>query len=145
MSDSHATSGTGARESRPLSGQGLRFSLDRERREAATELAQASGGRTAKTLAKSGSLRVTLVVAAAGTSIEPEAAAGEATIQVLDGRIEFEVDDQSQQFTAGELAVLSQNLRQPIRVLEESAFLVTIAWPEGAGAWDQEQRQGRLQ
>jgi quercetin dioxygenase-like cupin family protein len=144
MTESHVTTGTAARESRSLGGPGLHFSLDEERREAARQLAGASGGRTAKTLAKTGSLRVTLVVAAAGTNIDPEAAAGEAMIQVLDGQIDLEVDGNRMQLGPGELVVLSENLREPIRAVQESAFLVTIAWPEGAGAWDQEKKEGKL-
>ena len=34
--------------------------------------------------------------------------------------------------------VLADNLREPIMALEETAFLLTVAWPAGAGAWEQE-------
>ena len=30
------------------------------------------------------------------------------------------------------------NLRERITALEETAFLLTVAWPAGAGAWEQE-------
>ena len=40
--------------------------------------------------------------------------------------------------SAGELIVLADNLRERITALEETAFLLTVAWPAGAGAWQQE-------
>jgi len=39
------------------------------------------------------------------------------------------------------LGVFSENLRDPIQALEDSTFIVTIAWEEGAGAWDEEARK----
>ena len=35
-------------------------------------------------------------------------------------------------------------LREPVEALTASAFLVTVAWPEGAGAWAQEASDGQL-
>ncbi|MBV8714271.1 MAG: hypothetical protein JOZ65_04310, partial [Chloroflexi bacterium] len=48
-----------------------------------------------------------------------------------------------QELKAGELMVLEQNLHEPIQAADRSAFLITVYWPEGAGAWSQEQAQGR--
>jgi hypothetical protein len=50
----------------------------------------------------------------------------------------------SQEVGSGELVMLDDTLREPIRAVEQSAFLITVAWPEGAGAWSQEAAQGRL-
>ena len=44
----------------------------------------------------------------------------------------------------GDLVVLSENLREPVKAEEDSTFLITVAWPEGAGAWDREASVGRL-
>ena len=46
--------------------------------------------------------------------------------------------------TADDIIVLDQNLRQPMRAIERAALLVTIVWPEGAGAWSQEAAAGHL-
>jgi hypothetical protein len=35
--------------------------------------------------------------------------------------------------------VLPNNLREPLRAEEASTLLVTVAWEEGAGAWDQKE------
>ena len=32
------------------------------------------------------------------------------------------------------LIVLAENLREPVTAIDEAAFLVTVAWPAGAGA-----------
>jgi hypothetical protein len=37
-----------------------------------------------------------------------------------------------------ELIVLADNLRERVAAVEEAAFLLTVAWPAGAGAWQQE-------
>ncbi len=140
----HATSGTGLREPRPLSGQGLCFSLDRERQALNADLQRTSGGRAAKTLAKAGTLRVTMVTLKNGTTVEPEAVAGEASVQVVEGRISLQADGRVLELGRGDLAVLSRNLREPIRAVEDSTILVTVAWEEGAGAWQAEEREGRL-
>ena len=39
----------------------------------------------------------------------------------------------------GQVIVLADNLREPVTALEQTAFLLTVAWPPGAGAWAQEE------
>jgi quercetin dioxygenase-like cupin family protein len=143
-SSTHMTSGTDRRPARSLSGEGLIFRLGDEIDALRRDLGRASGQRTAKTLTKTGSLRVTLVVLQANATLEPDATAGHATIQVLDGRLRVQTDGQVHDLGAGELIVLDRNLREPIQAAEASAFLVTVDWPEGAGAWPQEAADGHL-
>jgi len=145
MQESHKTTGTRLRDSHALTGQGLKFVLGEEQKELANDVADTSAGRTAKTLAKSDTLRVTLVYLRAGNTVNPGASAGAASLQVLSGRLAIEGDatPAAAQVGVGELVIFSENLREPIRALDDSAFLVTIAWQEGAGAWDQEEQEGR--
>jgi len=138
----HMTSGTDRRAARPLSGA-LVFRLADEGQELRQDLSRSSGHRSAKTLAKVAGLRVTMVSLDANATISPEASDGGATLQVLEGRLRVQVDGAIEELGAGELIVLDQNLREPIQAAERSAFLITVAWPEGAGAWSQEQAQGR--
>jgi quercetin dioxygenase-like cupin family protein len=144
MTTHHTTSGTDRRPGRILSGHGLVFRLDDEVREVREDLGRASGGRSGKTLAKAAGLRVTLVVLDTGVALEPEAAAGGASLQLLEGRIRVQADGTERELAPGDLAILGHNLREPVRAIERSVFLVTVAWPEGAGAWGQEARAGRL-
>ena len=144
MKVGHTTSGTTIRSAHPLSGQGLTFHLDEEIAILRAELARTSGGRAAKTLVKSGGLRATLVLLRAGIALDPQATAGGATVQVMEGRLRVHVDGQTLTAEPGDLVALSENLREPVRAEQESAFLVTVAWPEGAGAWSQEVSGGHL-
>ena len=144
MRQSHATSGTAQRDAHPLSGQGLLFHLTDEIRGLREDLGRASGGRAAKTLTKSDGLRVTLVLLQAGVTVDPQATTGGASLHILEGRLRVQADTRVLQAELGDLVVLSENLREPIRAEEDSAFLVTVAWPAGAGAWEQEASTGHL-
>jgi len=120
------------------------FRLADEVRELRQDLGRATGGRSGKTLAKAGGLRVTLVMLDAGVTLDPEAAAGGASVQVLDGRLRVRTDGDEWELAPGDLVALSHNLLEPVRAIERAAFLVTVAWPEGAGAWGQEASTGHL-
>jgi len=144
MTETHITSGTDRREAHELKGDLLHFQLQREIAELRKDLSRASGGRTAKTLTKAGNLRAILVVIEPGVTLEPQAAAGASTLQVLDGRVRVSADGRVQEVSAGELVALSQNLRDPVEAVEAASFILTVAWPEGAGAWDEEASSGQL-
>ena len=144
MRQGHATSGTPQRAAHPLSGQGLLFNLGDEVQSLRGDLSRATGGRTAKTLAKSDRLRVTLVLLQGGVTLDPQTSAGGSSLHVLEGRLRVQADTRVLEARPGDLVVLSENLRQPIKAEEDAAFLVTVAWPEGAGAWEQEAATGRL-
>src|SRR5919199_1337577 len=113
MTPAHRTSGTERRVARTLAGESPVFRLADEVRELRQDLGRATGGRSGKTLAKAGGLRV-------------------------------RTDGDEWELAPGDLVALGHNLRQPVRAIERSAFLVTVAWPEGAGAWGQEASSGHL-
>ncbi len=139
----HATSGSEKRESRQLSGHHLLFNLGEERRGLAeTRRRGTTGHRTAKTLAKDGELRVTLVSLVAGTELQPEARAGGACLLVLDGRVRLRLNGQGVEAGKDDLLVLGHNLRDPILAVEDATFLLTVAWPAGEGASEQERQTG---
>jgi quercetin dioxygenase-like cupin family protein len=140
----HATSGTAERAAHPLSGQGLLFRLADEVRSLRSDLGRTSGGRAGKTLAKSDGLRVTLVLLQSGVTLDPQASAGGSTLHVLEGRLRVQADSRVLEAQPGDLIVLSDNMREPVKAEEDAAFLVTVAWPEGAGAWEQEATAGHL-
>src|ERR1051326_7736194 len=135
------TSGTDRRAARQLSGAGLTFRFSDEIQDLRQDLTRSSGQRSAKTLAKAGGLRITMVYLEANATMAPESSAGGATVQVLEGRLRMHVDGNIHELCPGEMMVLDQNLHEPIQAAERSAFLVTVYWPEGAGAWTQEQAQ----
>jgi quercetin dioxygenase-like cupin family protein len=144
QSTPHTTSGTERRPAHQLSGDGLKFRLRDEIDQLRQDLKSSSGQRSAKTLTKAGGLRVTLVVMDANADMRPEASNGGATVQVLEGRLQVQSHGQTRELASGELMALDDNLREPVRAVDQSAFLITVAWPAGAGAWSQEAASGRL-
>ncbi|TME92864.1 MAG: hypothetical protein E6I52_25080 [Chloroflexi bacterium] len=62
-------------------------------------------------------LRVTLVLPTSGATLNPESTAGGASLHVLKGRVRVQAEDE-----------------RWVTAMEEAAFLVTVAWPAGAGA-----------
>ena len=74
-SHSRATSGTTRPAARQMSGRGYVFALTDEVRSLRSELDHTSGGRAAKTLAKTDGLRVTLVLLTSGATLNPESTA----------------------------------------------------------------------
>jgi len=89
-------------------------------------------------------LRVTLVLINKDVEMNPEATAGGASIEVIAGRLRVQAEGEPWEVGVGQLIVLADNLRERITALEETAFLLTVAWPAGAGAWEQEMTGGRL-
>jgi quercetin dioxygenase-like cupin family protein len=134
----HKTSGTTRRGAHQMSGRGLVFHIAEEVDSLRHDVQHTSGGRAAKTLAKTGGLRVTLVLIKKDFELNPEATAGGASLEVVTGRLRIHTDGEPWEVGAGELMVLADNLRERVTALEETAFLITVAWPAGAGAWQQE-------
>jgi quercetin dioxygenase-like cupin family protein len=134
----HETTGTSRRAAHQMSGRGAVFQLADEIRGLRTDLEHTSGERAARTFAKTAGLRVTLVLLKAGATMNPEAIAGGASVQVVAGHLRLQTEGDWRELGPGELVVLAENLREPVTAVDETAFLVTVAWPAGAGAWQQE-------
>ena len=134
----HENSGTARRAANQMSGRGRIFRVAEESDGLRRDLEHTSGGRAAKTLAKTEGLRVTLVLRKQDVEMNPEATAGGASIEVLAGRLRVQAGGEPWDVGRGELIVLADNLRERMTALEETAFLLTVAWPAGAGAWEQE-------
>ena len=127
-----------------MSGRGAVFQLADEVERLRHDLEHTSGGRAARTLAKTEGLRVTLVLIKKDCSLNPEAMAGGASLEVLVGRLRVHAGGAPWDVGAGQLIVLADNLREPVTALAETAFLLTVAWPAIAGAWEQEVTGGHL-
>jgi quercetin dioxygenase-like cupin family protein len=139
---SRQTSGTTHRAARQMSGRGHVFELTGEVRSLRGELDHTSGGRAAKTLAKTDGLRVTVVLLTSGATLNPESTAGGASMHVLEGRVRVQAEGEQSELGPRDLIVLGENLREPVTAMEEAAFLVTVAWPAGAGASEHEGAEG---
>src|SRR5215472_7625048 len=123
MSAPHITTGTARRPAHTVSGQGLMYRLSDEIDGLWHDLPRTSGHRSAKTLVKSHNLRVALIALDAGTTMDPQAINGGASLHVLQGRLRVHAEGQAREVEPGELVVLSRNFREPVEALERCAFL----------------------
>jgi quercetin dioxygenase-like cupin family protein len=118
---------------RPLSGDVLRFDLNRERAAAADPAILDRSGRTARTLVKQGGLRVTVVTLAAGGEIPEHQADGPISVLVLEGSIRFWVRDEEYLLESGSLLTLSQGISHRASSERGGSFLLTVCLPEPIG------------
>lgn len=87
------------------------------------------GTRNAKTLVKEPDLRVVVIALRQGGRMEEHRAPGHISIQTLTGRLRLHVHGQTLDLPAGQVLVLERDVAHDVEALDESAFLLTIAWP----------------
>jgi quercetin dioxygenase-like cupin family protein len=85
--------------------------------------------RNSRTLVKHGDFRVILTSMRAGARLHKHHARGTVLIQVLSGRIPARVLDEVLEVPAGHALSLDPHLEHEIEAIDESALLITIAWP----------------
>ena len=101
----------------------------------ATELEQLhrevgwQSGQNAKTLVKYEGLRVVLIALKTGSRIPEHQTAGQISIQTVVGHIRVRAQGRSFELRSGGLLALDQGVPHDVEAIEESAFLLTIAWP----------------
>lgn len=111
---------------RSLSGTPLVLDLVDERARAESHELHETRGKTARTLVKDDSLRVTLVALGPGGSMEQHAAPGPITVQPLSGRIQFRVDDHVHDLATGDFLALEQAVPHSVSSENGGVFLLTV-------------------
>lgn len=86
-------------------------------------------GHTARTLFKKSDFRMVLISMEKGSSLKEHHADGTISVQVLKGSIRFSTQGETHNLQTNSLAVLGASIKHEVEALEESAFLLTIAWP----------------
>ena len=86
----------------------------------------------AKALLKSDDLRLVLISLATGARLDRHHADGSVSIHVLRGALGVRVPQQEYQLHAGELLMLPAGVPHDVEAIDETAFLLTIAWPPKA-------------
>ncbi len=117
---------------RPLAGDALLFHLDEELNAAQDPDILLRSQRTARTLVKDRSLRVTIHLLAPGGSIAEHHADGPITVQVLRGSVTFHAADRSHELGEGDLLALDTGIPHSIASPQGAAFLLTISLAGGA-------------
>lgn len=130
MADANAQTGR-EHEVGTLTAQLLTFDLEREIKQLRSE-GRWQSGHTAKTLAKYPDLRVVLVVLKQEGRLEQHRTEGRISVQALEGRIRFSTAERSVELAAGQVLTLEHDVPHEVEGIVESAFLLTIAWPDGA-------------
>lgn len=86
-------------------------------------------GHNARTLIKYDDLRVVLVGLRQGARMAEHKSDGRISIHVLTGHVQFTAAERTFRLRPGGLLALDHGVRHDVEALEESAFLLTIAWP----------------
>jgi quercetin dioxygenase-like cupin family protein len=90
-------------------------------------------GRNSKTLVKYDDFRIVLTALKAKTTIQEHHSAGRISVQTIEGHLRMHSGGKEFDLPAGRVLVLDRALPHDVVAIEDSAFLLTIAWPEGAG------------
>ena len=106
----------------------LEFNIARELQQLHLEPGGQSG-QNAKTLVKYDGLRIVLIALKARSTIPEHHTEGQISIQTIVGHIQVRSDGRSFELRPGGLLALDHGLPHDVEALEESAFLLTIAWP----------------
>jgi len=88
-----------------------------------------STGQNARTLIKYDDLRVVLIALGAEARMPEHKAEGRITIHVLSGHIRVMASGRTFNLRPGGVLALDRGVAHDVRALEESALLLTIAWP----------------
>ena len=87
-------------------------------------------GRSSKTLVKYADLRIVLIAMKANTRMHEHTAAGRISVHSLSGHIRLHLPEQVVDLPAGYLVTLDQCVPHDVEATEESAFLLTLSWPQ---------------
>jgi quercetin dioxygenase-like cupin family protein len=96
---------------------------------------QRESGRSAETLVKYDEFRIVLVRMKPKSYMSHHKAEGPISIHVIQGKVCVHLpEDRMEDLKPGDLLTLDRCLEHDVEALEESAFLLTIAWPEAMNA-----------
>jgi len=114
----------------PMASPYLEFDLANEVRQLREESTWKTG-RNARTLMKYDDFRVVLMILQAGMRISEHTTEGRISIHMLSGHVRLNASGRTFDLRQGSLIALDQGAAHDIEAMEESALLLTIAWPGG--------------
>lgn len=82
--------------------------------------------RNAITIYKTNGLRIVLLALHEGAELKKHTAAGNISVQVLQGEIKFSTDNQTVQLIEGNMIALHYGLPHSVVAIKESVFLLTL-------------------
>ncbi|MBI4460575.1 MAG: hypothetical protein HY648_11025, partial [Acidobacteria bacterium] len=108
----------------------LEFNLAQEIEKLRREEPWQSTGRNAKTMVKHPDFRILLTALKANTRVQEHQTVGRISVQTVAGHIRVHVGANVMDLPQGHLVALDAALPHDVEALEDSAFLLTIAFPE---------------
>jgi quercetin dioxygenase-like cupin family protein len=112
----------------PMAAPFLEFDLAREIEQLHRE-PESTSGQNARTLVKFDDFRIVLTALKAHSRIPEDRTAGRLSIHTVRGHIRLRALGRTFDLPAGSLLALDQDLPHDVEALEDSALLLTIAWP----------------
>ena len=112
----------------PMAAPFLEFDLKRELEQLHSEAGWGTG-QNARTLVKYDDFRVVLTALKARARLPGHQTEGRISIQTVVGHIQVRAQGRTFDLAAGSLLALDQGIPHDVEALDESAFLLTIAWP----------------
>lgn len=103
----------------------LAAEIEKLRREPAYE-----SGRNAKTMVKYEDFRVVLTAIKGGARIHEHHSAGRISVQTVAGHVRMRALDREFDLPQGGMLVLDRGVPHDVEAVEDSAFLLTVAWPK---------------
>jgi len=82
--------------------------------------------RNAITVFKTNGLRIVLIALHEGSEMARHIADGIISIQMLEGRIQFNTDQQSLELNKGQMLALHERIPHSLKAIEEALFLLTL-------------------
>ncbi|MGH9757953.1 MAG: cupin domain-containing protein [Candidatus Acidiferrales bacterium] len=122
---------TALRPPGPLESPMLNFNLDAEIEKLRAENSW-HGGRNSKTLVKYSNFRVVLIVFQRLARMEEHKTEAQISIEVASGHVRMKAQDRVFDLPKGHILALERGMPHDVEALEDSAILLTFAWPEGA-------------
>lgn len=113
----------------PMAAAYLEFDLAREIEQLRQE-PDWGKGQNAKTLIKYDDFRVVLTALRAHARIPDHQTDGRISIQMVRGHVQVRAEGRTFDLPVGRLVALDRGLPHDVEALEDSAILLTIAWPE---------------
>jgi quercetin dioxygenase-like cupin family protein len=86
-------------------------------------------GQNARTLIKYDDLRIVLIALKGGARIPEHKTNGRISVQVLSGHVRLNASGRAFNLLPGSVLSLEERAPHDLEALEESALLLTIAWP----------------
>lgn len=93
-------------------------------------LGSALGSSETTVVAKTAELELIRLVIPAGKEVATHTAVGETTIQILEGRVAFTANDETQELKRGQLVVLAPGDRHSLKGIEDCSLLMTRHLPK---------------